>query len=345
MDEPPRRGRRWLLAALLIGGLCAAYALVWRPPPEALVVYCAHDAIFADDVLRRFEAETGIPVEAVYDSEATKSLGLIERIEREAAAPRADVLWNNEQLGTMALAYNGRLAAYQGPGWKRIPPAYRDREGRWAGFGARLRVWIVNSAAIKPGDVAGLKAALARGDLSRVAIAKPLYGTTLTHYAVRWASSPSELKRWHVDWRDRGVVEVNGNAVVRDLVAQGKCDVGLTDTDDAFGALDSGHKVWIHPVELARGAPVAIPNTAAVIAGTRREANARKLVDYLLSEANELALARSASRQVPVGPIEDPSQIPKPVRDLMPAVKRGVPLSRLREAREQCLAWLKQVYK
>jgi len=43
---------------------------------EALVVYCAHDAAFSEEILKAFEKKTGIKVEPRFDTEATKSLGL-----------------------------------------------------------------------------------------------------------------------------------------------------------------------------------------------------------------------------------------------------------------------------
>ena len=110
---------------------------VWSRDPDALIVYCAHDAVFADAVLQRFARARGVPVRVRYDTEATKSLGLVELLSREGKTTRCDVFWNNEPLGTERLAEEGLLLAYRGPGYARIPQEYRDPEARWAGFGAR----------------------------------------------------------------------------------------------------------------------------------------------------------------------------------------------------------------
>jgi len=50
------------------------------------------------------------------------------------------------------------------------PAAFKDADGRWAGFAARLRMIIVNTEHL-PADDAAIRACLA-GDLSRAAIAK-----------------------------------------------------------------------------------------------------------------------------------------------------------------------------
>jgi iron(III) transport system substrate-binding protein len=178
-----------------------------------------------------------------------------------------------------------------------------------------------------------------------VAIAKPLYGTTLTHYVARWHAEGEALTRaWHEDWRRRGVLEVDGNARVKDLVAGGSCDLGLTDTDDALMAQAAGAPVWITPCELAQGQVIAIPNTVAIVAGTQRRAAAERLVDFLLSATAEYALASGQARQIPLGPLADP-QLPQQVIALQQHIPRGLPLAELLPARTACLDWLRTQYR
>ena len=310
---------------------------------KALVVYCAHDSVYSDKILRGFTKKTGIRVWPIHDTEATKSLGLVERLIREKDAPRCDVFWNNQLLGTLDLQQRGILQPYKGPGFARIPAQYKDPEGHWAGFAARFRVYIVNTDKMEATPEA-VKARLEADDLSRVAIAKPLYGTTLTHYSVLWQRWGSEkLKAWHAGCRDRKIVEARGNAHVKDLVASGVCDLGLTDTDDFFVARDEGKPVAMLPVRLDDGATICMPNTVAVIHGTRRVEHAQKLADYLLSEECELALAGSKARQVPLGPVDE-SKLSDEVRLLRSWVADGVPLAGLGAARAACLGWLKGLY-
>jgi iron(III) transport system substrate-binding protein len=336
-----RSGRLAAAAALL--ALAFALWLWGKPKDDALVVYCAHDAVFAEGVLRDFEQRTGIKVATRFDTEATKSLGLVELLLREKDRPRCDVFWNNEMLGTMDLAEQGVLAPHRGEGWERIPAQFKDPDARWTGFAARFRVHIVNTTKLSIDDprVVALAQPEVNGDLSRVAAAKPLYGTTLTHYVVWWqAWGADKLRAWHKHTRDLGLRELNGNGAVKDAVAQGACDHGFTDTDDFFDAKDAGAPVAMGPVRLASGETICIPNTVALIRGARHEAAARKLIDYLLSAETELALARSKSRQVPLGPVTD-AQLPEEVRAMRPWVAEGTPLSPLSRARIECLAWLK----
>ncbi len=328
---------RRLLPLLILAALAVAW-LYHRSGPPRLTVYCAHDSIYAESVLRDFTRQTGIPVATRYDTEATKSLGLTELLVREKDAPRCDVFWNNELLGTLDLQEKGLLAPYRGPGWERIPAKFKDPDGSWTGFAARMRVRIFNTS---KGAPPATDAPEPIHDLKRFAIAKPIYGTTLTHYSVlwqRWGREP--LIAWHRDWHANGGRELNGNAAVKDAVAADACDSGFTDTDDFFEAKDAGKPVAMRPVRLDDGATICIPNTVAIIRGTRRETDAQRLVDFLLSAETEVALARSKSRQIPLGPVPE-DQVPAEVRELRGWAADGVPLTDLLPARNACLAWLK----
>lgn len=304
---------------------------------EQLVVYCAHDAVYADEILKKFERDTGIRVLVNYDTEATKSLGLVQRLIQERAAPVCDVFWNNELLGTKELQAQGLLEPYRGTAWRRMPDQFRDPDGHWVGFGARLRVYIVNPDKM-PATEDAIETAL-QGDLSQATIAKPMFGTTLTQYSLMWQQNSDELKRWDADIRRRGIHEVNGNAMTKNLVAAGTCALGFTDTDDAFVALDDGYHVKMLPIRVD-GKTICIPNTAAIIRGTKHRTAAEKLIDYLASAETELALAKSKSRQVPLGPV-DPAQLPAEVRPLVEWAQDGADLSGLLPARRACLEWLR----
>jgi iron(III) transport system substrate-binding protein len=335
-----------LRPALLAAAALAFLGLVWladrSTPRGALVVYCAHDSIYSEKILREFEARSGIPVSIRFDTEATKSLGLTELLIREKDAPRSDVFWNNELLGMADLQQRGLLLPYKGPGYERIPAAFKAADGSWVGFAARLRVVIYNTAKI--GTTPPNLALEPGSDHSRLVIAKPLYGTTLTHYTALWQLwGRDKLLAWHQDWRRTGGREAQGNAAVKDLVAEGVCFAGYTDTDDFLAAQDAGAPVAMQPVRLENGQTICIPNTVAIIRGTRREAVAQQLVDFLLSAETELALAQSKARQIPLGPVPA-VLLPAGVRELTEAAQQGVDLTALGAARAECLAWLKSEY-
>jgi iron(III) transport system substrate-binding protein len=306
---------------------------------DALIVYCAHDQVFSERVLRRFERETGIRVVPRFDTEATKSLGLTNLLIREKEHPRCDVFWNNQVLGTVDLRRQGILHPYKGDGYRRIPDTFKDPDGCWTGFAARLRVNIVNTDVLQPTSDE-IERRFAADDLSRIAVARPRFGTTLSHYSVLWNRwKPDGLQAWHVGTRRRGISEVAGNSTVMNLVAKGTCDLGWTDTDDFFVAKDRGDPVAMSPIRI-NGETICIPNSVAIIKGTKKLSQAQQLVDFLLSAETELELAKSKSRQIPLGPMKD-SDLPPDVRPLKRWAEEGCDLSGLAQSRADCLAWLK----
>jgi len=340
--------RRLLLAAIILLTIALAAFLIPiivmpSGPYPRLMVYCAHDSIYAEGILKDFTARTGIRVYVRYDTEATKSLGLVELLLREKEAPRCDLFWNNELLGTVRLQKAGVLQPYKGSGWQRIPDAYKDPAGAWTGFGGRMRVYIINTQRMAA-DPAKVQEHLASADLSRVAIAKPLYGTTFTQYALLhrlWGEE--KLKAWHADCRKRGISEVGGNAQVKNVVASGDCDLGFTDSDDCCGAMDEGKPVAMLPLRLDDGKTICIPNTISIIKGTKRLAQAQALADYLLSAECEMALAKSESRQIPLGPVDEKA-LPEDVKQLKEWAAEGCSMAGLGPDADATLAWLKSVY-
>jgi len=82
---------------------------------QEVVVYTSLDKVFSQPVLEEFERKTGIKVKAVYDSEATKTTGLVNRLIAEKANPRADVFWNSETGRTIVLKQKGLLAPHKSP--------------------------------------------------------------------------------------------------------------------------------------------------------------------------------------------------------------------------------------
>lgn len=338
-------GMRWTVAAILLVAAAVFVPMLTtdHSDKDSVVLYCAHDSIFADEIIRRFEQQTGFHVFVRYDEEANKSLGLANLLIAEKDAPRCDVFWNNQTLGTIRLKEHGVLAPCTSPATRRIPAAWRDPDGLWTGFAARLRVILINTDRLTTAHVD--PATLVEAESLRdFAIAVPLYGTTLTHYAALAAEIGFDhLKTWHHSLRARGVREVRGNSAVKDLVAEGACTAGYTDSDDAFVALDQGKHVRMVPVRMSDGHTIVIPNSVALINNCRHPVPARALIDFLLSEETELALAASAARQIPLGPV-DSSRLTPEVRELAEWADDASSLQKAAAEHPAVLEWLMTEY-
>ena len=77
-----------------------------------VVVYVSEDQVFSEPILRDFEVDTGIRVMAVYDTEETKSTGVMNRLIAEKNNPQADVYWANEPIRVIILKQKGISEKY-----------------------------------------------------------------------------------------------------------------------------------------------------------------------------------------------------------------------------------------
>jgi iron(III) transport system substrate-binding protein len=286
--------------------LCVLFAIAGCGQDNAdnnvVVVFTSLDRVYSEPILKEFEEQTGIKVLAKYDAEASKTTGLINQIIARKDDPECDVLWNNELVQTQYLAGLGLLEPYESPSAARFDPAFKAPQHRWTGFAARARVFIYNTDLVSPGEVPTSLADMADPKWrDQTAIALPFFGTTFTHMSVlRQAWGDERLEQWLADIKANGVAIAPGNGPVRDLVASGERVFGLTDTDDAHGAMLDGKPVAVAVPDADQGA-VLIPNSVAMITGCKHPEQAKRLIDFLLSAEVEIALAEARSAQVPLG--------------------------------------------
>ena len=280
---------------------------------RAVTAYVSTDRVFSEPVLREYEKRSGIRVNTVYDTEETKSTGLANRLMAEQARPQADVFWSNEPVRTLVLKSRGLLASYRSSSAQGIPPALVDPEGYWTGFSARIRVIAYNTKLVTPEEAPRSIFDLAdpkwRG---QVAMADPRFGSTSFHVAALYATAGDEkMDDFFRRLKANEVRVVDGNSVVRDLVARGDVSVGLTDTDDVNVAIEDGQPIaMVLPDATGLGVPV-MPNMVSLIANGPNPEEGRRLIDYLLSADVERQLAQSEAVQIPLHTgVPGPKNIP-----------------------------------
>ena len=281
---------------------------------NTVVVYTALDEMYSRPILAEFERRTGITVKSGYDTEASKTTGLVNRLIMEKDRPRADVFWNNEVAQTIVLKSKGVIEPYKSPSAEAIPAEYKDAEGYWTGFAARGRVIIYNTKLVQdpPTSIMDLLKPEWRG---KAAIGKPLFGTTATHAAALFSLwGDAKAKTFFQQLLANDVAVLSGNATVRDFVAAGEYAWGLTDTDDANGAVEDGKPAkWLFPDQEPGGlGTLVIPNTVALVKSGPNPEGGKALIDFLLGPEVEAMLAKMRSIQIPLNPaVEAPDNVPR----------------------------------
>lgn len=267
-----------------------------------VIVYTSEDKIFSEPVLQAFEKKTGIKVRAIYDTEETKSAGLVNRLIAEKDSPQADVFWSGDPVRPALLEFKGLVTPYFSSAASDIPKMYKDMDGHWTGFSARARIILCNTNLVnmdeRPLSIFDLAKPKWRG---QVAIANPLFGTTSIHMSALFIILGDEkAMKFLNDLKANGVKIVSSNSEVRRLVARGEVKVGITDTDDASVAIKEGSPVKVVFPDQSGIGTLIMPNMVCLIKNSPNQENGKKLIDYLLSAEAEKSLAWAACAQMPL---------------------------------------------
>jgi iron(III) transport system substrate-binding protein len=305
-----------------------------------VVAYVSADDAVAREVLAACSAETGIEIVPVFDTEATKSTGLENRLRAERDRPRADLFWSSEGFATARLASDGVLSPMSEAACAGIDPARRDPARRWIAFAARARVvvWNPSKVTAPPTNWWNLPESARDAGGGSIAIADPRFGTTRGHLAAlreAWrthpptglaggglspavsaataetspasGAAPDALDAWIDRLVANGVrVLPGGNAATVDAVVAGEALFGLTDSDDALAAIARGLPIAMtlprtHAEGVAGGGTMLVPNTAGIVrGGPGSDEAAERVVAWLASARCEEILCRSPSRNMPM---------------------------------------------
>jgi iron(III) transport system substrate-binding protein len=306
--------KRMVIAAIVVAVLIGL-GVLWRGSTgrgSEVVVYVSHDQVFSEPILKDFERDTGTHVRAVYDTEETKSAGLMNRLLAERDHPQADVYWANEPIRADVLRQRGVSIPYRSANGEGIAAQFRDPNDYWTGFSARARMLIFDPRLQR--KPASIRAYTERQFHGQAVIANPLFGTTTAHVAalfVVWGNA--QAKTFLQSMRQNGVRIASSNGDSADQVARAAAQFALVDSDDVYSRRKEGQPIeGAYPDQEPGGLGCFIVPNAVVLMKAAPHADAgRKLIDYLLSADTEKKLAFSDAAQIPLhSGVETPSHVP-----------------------------------
>ncbi len=296
----------FLALAGLIFGACGDAG------PE-LVLYCGVDQDQSQQIADLFQQDTGIEVAYHGESEAMRSVGLPQKLMMERKRPRADVYWSNEIMHMVHLCRSGVMDKLPPGIAEEFPEAWRDPKGQFVSFGARARVFLVNTELLPdekdhPTTVEDLLDPKYAEMGFVTSMAEPLTGTTYTHAVALLTKDEAKAKAFFekvAEARAKGTMKVvvsNGQVMRLVKDKSNKVAFGLTDTDDSWIALQQNKNLKVIYPDAKEGevGTVLIPNTVAIVKGGPNQQHAAKLLRWLVSPDNEARLAKSNSAQIPL---------------------------------------------
>jgi len=321
---------------LVAAGVLVCFAC--RRGAKEVVVYTSVDQPFSEPIFKEFEKRSGIKVLAVYDTEETKSTGVVNRLIAEARQPQADVFLSGDPVRPFLLIKRGLVQPYPSPAAATVPSRFRAPDGTWTGSAARARILLVNkqkvSAAEMPKSVRDLAAPRWKG---QTALANPLFGTTTMHVAALFGAWGEDKGRAFLDDLKTNRARIaSSNGEVKRLVTAGEVAFGLCDTDDAAEALHDGAPVEVVYPDQDGVGTLVMPTAVVLMKGPHPDAG-QALVDWLVSAEVDKRMAELAAHM----PLRAEIQVPG-VRSASSFRSMQVDYARLGDEMERIQPWLRQ---
>jgi iron(III) transport system substrate-binding protein len=251
---------------------------------KQLTVYSGREEELVEPLFERFEQDTGIHVDVRYGESAE----LAATIAEEGDNSPADVFFAQDpgSLGSVA----PQLEKLPQETLDRVEPAFRDDAGRWVGTSGRSRVLVYNTDELSeselPQSVFDLTDPKWKG---RIGIAPTNASFQAFVTAMRLSAGEERMRTWLEDLKRNEPKTYEKNAPVVEAVASGEIDVGLVNHYYLYLVKEEQPDAPIANHFFGAGDPGALVSVAGagVLAGADHGEEARRFVDFLLSDESQ----------------------------------------------------------
>jgi iron(III) transport system substrate-binding protein len=284
---------------------------------DRVTIYSGRGESLVGPVLEQFSADTGIGIDVRYGDSAELAL----LIDEEGANTPADVFYSQSPGASGYLAERGRLGRLPDEILRQVDEPFRGSEGRWVGVTGRQRVLVYNSDVVGEEELpASVLAVNDEPYAGRVAVA-PSNGSFQDFVtALRLTEGEDVARRWLEGLAAQGAPTYANNNAIVEAVGRGEVDMGLVNHYYNYRFLEEDPSLPTRNHVFGGGdiGALLIDSTASVTASAQDNANARRLIEYLLSEetqryfadeTKEYPLAADVPPADDVPPL-DPASIP-----------------------------------
>src|ERR671918_1636812 len=280
--------RRALIAVLAGGSALLVLALVGvvlatSGSSDALEIYSARSHYGEEQPFEDFASETGADL-SLRGGSATE---LFERIQAEGEDTPADVLITVDAANLWRATEAGILEPLDSPGLDRlVPEELRDPGGHWYGLALRAPTIMRSSERVGPDEVstyAGLGDPRWKG---RLCLRDGTSEYNVSFVADRLAKDgPEATEAMLRSWMDNDPEILGSDVDVLDAIADGDCDVGLTNHYYLEREKEEDPDFPVEPVwadQDGRGTHVNLSGMG-VVTGSDQAGDAQELIEFLVS--------------------------------------------------------------
>jgi iron(III) transport system substrate-binding protein len=304
--------------------VAALFALVAAPLSACgqegpfITVYNAQHEDLLVEMAPLFEKETGIKVKLRHG----KDFELGNQLVQEGTQSPADVFLTENSPAMSLVENKGLFAKLPASTLQKISPHYRPKSGAWTGWAGRSTALVYNSKKVKPEDLPTSILDLADPAWKgRTSFSPSGADFQAIVSAVLQLKGEKATADWLAGLKKNGTV-YQGNNVVMNSVNDGKVDTGIIYhyywyRDRAEAGLNSKDAELHFFGHQDPGAFVSVSG-AGVLASSKKQADARKFVDFLVSKTGQKALASSYALEYPLNPDVSLDPPVKPLSELDP---------------------------
>jgi iron(III) transport system substrate-binding protein len=292
-----------LAAALaLTAGLLTGCGSSSSGSGQSITLYNGQHEQTTDSLVEGFEKQTGIKVNVRNDDEDT----LADEIVTEGSRSPADVIYTENSPALEYLQGKGLLAPVDSSTLAHTPSKYNSSQGDWLGVSARVSVLIYNPSLIGaselPSSVTELatpkysgKLALAAGETDFQPIVTSYARTYGEAAALKWLEALKSNAGSHI-YPDNETIadEVNRGAVAFGIVNQYywyrmRAELGASNVPSKIAYFAPGNPGYVLNI-----------SSAGILKSSKHEANAQKLLAFLVSKQGQEIIAHSISFEYPI---------------------------------------------
>ena len=320
--------RRRLAAAVAAATLLATLAGCSGDDGPSLTVYSGRTRDLVGPLFDRFEAATGIDVKVRYGDSAEVAGAVLEEGDR----PKADVLIVQDAGNLGQVDDAGRLAPLPPPIVDRVPAQFRSPVGTWVGLSGRSRVVAYNADDVSrddlPATIDGFTDPKWKGRLAWA----PTNGSFQAFVtAFRVLEGQDKAEAWLRGIKANEPKVFPNNLSIVEAVGKGEVDAGFVNHYYLFRLRAEGKAGKAENKYFPAGDPGGLVNVAGagVLKGSKKAADATRLVEFLLSDESQRYFAEKTFELPVVPSVEADPQLP----DIDELAKPEVELAELDDAR------------
>lgn len=311
--------RRLAAAALAVAAL--APTLVACGPSDALVIYSGRQKPLVGELLeKQLKDKLGFDVEVHYGQSAE----LAHQLAEEGDSTDADVFFSQDAGALGAIAAEGMLSKLPQSVLDQVPARFRAEDGTWVGTSARARVVAYDPKQVEPADLPkNIDDVVDPKWKGKVGYAPSNASWQSFVTGLRMLKGEDAAREWLEKFKANEPQKYANNIVIRDAVDRGEIALGLINHyywyQKAREVGEDKLNVKLHFV--GGDDPLALVNVAgaAILKTTDRAGEARKAIEFLLSEQGQLYFADHEAEYATVPGVKSTKH------DLPPLEKIGGP--------------------